>query len=141
MRIISILALCPTLALASIGIDIVSVDPDQKEPQGFGVTITPESPYLRIKVEYPPTIKSALRPKFAIVAYWAEPGEIRFVVRTELDLAENKPLEFTLTKKPEIADASVDFHYVCTSDDQDICIKDQEIKFHIKSIRAYLSTE
>jgi len=141
VKIILSLTLFPILAAASIGIDIVSIDPDQEEPRGFKVTITPESPYLRVKVGYPRTINSALQPKYAIVGYWAEPGEIRFFARTELDISNNRPLEFTLTERPENADASVDFHFVCTSDDADVCAKGEVVTYHIQSIRAYVSTE
>ena len=141
MRLAAYLVLLPTLTLASIGYDIVSVDPELPDPHGFAVRITPEHPYLRIEVDYPKSIEDSLEPKFAVIGYWSEPGEIRLMVRSELGTESGLPVELTLTMKPEIADASVDIHYVCVSKNSDICTAGAETIFHIKSIRAYYRSE
>ena len=111
------------------------------DPYGFAVTITPEHPYLRVQVDYPQSIDNSLQPKFAVIGYWSEPGEIRLMVRSELDVEQIMPVELTLTMEPQVADASVDIHYVCVSKNSDICTKGEEVKFHIKSVRAYSQDE
>ena len=137
LRFAAILMSSAPLTFASIGIDIVSIDPEVTDPHGFAVEISPEHPYLRIKVAYPHSINDSLEPRYAVVGYWAEPGEIRFMVRSELNSESGLPIELTLTMEPQIADASVDIHYVCVSNNLDICTEGEEINFHIKSIRAY----
>ena len=141
LRLAAYLVLVPSLTFASIGYDIVSVDSELPDPHGFAVRITPEHPYLRIEVDYPQSIDGSLEAKFAVIGYWSEPGEIRLMVRAELGTESGLPIELSLTMKPEIADASVDIHYVCVSKSPGICTAGAETIFHIKSIRAFHRSE
>ena len=138
IRFLPLVLSLPALARGSLGPDIILVEPEDAETRGFYVQINREHPYFRVTIRYPASIRDDWVASYAVVGYWDPAGEIRFFAKSNFGDRLQQPVELTLVETPESSDASVDIHYVCVSENAEICEKGTETVYHIKSIRAFL---
>ncbi len=141
MKIFLALALLPIMVVASVGYDIIIVTPDLAEEHGFSIVVTKESPYLRVKVFYPDVIDSAWRAEYALVSDSLLPANALYHVQVDLEIENPKPIQLTFTEEPYALDVQVDVHYVCITDDTNVCEKGWHAIFHIESIREYVEQQ
>ena len=141
MKIFLALAFLPIMVVASIGYDIIIVTPDLAEERGFSIVVTKESPYLRVEVSFPHVIDSAWRAEYAVVSDLLLPADALFSVQVDFEIENPKPIQLTFTEEPYALDVQVDVHYVCISDDIDVCENGGHAIFHIESIREFVEQQ